>query len=211
VNSKEFAGAFLFPHPVGCKTRKENLMVDLTVSATEQVATVATANTQAESLAPSAKTDEHMIPKSRLDEVLAKAEKAEKALLKFQEAEDKRKKDELSEIDRLKLEKREAEDKAEKAATELQIEREKITILAEANKPQFGEKKQKFCNPEIAYKLLTPEDKAKGITEALKELAKENPFLLEQPAQTGDGVGSPKKNNSKSLDEKPLNVKIPHF
>lgn len=180
-------------------------------TATEPAVTVATANAQPESPAPAAKEAEHMIPKSRLDEVLAKAEKAEKALLKFQEAEDKRKKDELSEIERLKLEKKEAEEKAAQAESVLLAERSKFEIIAEASKPQFGDKKQKFINPEIAFKLLGDEDKAKGILVALNELAKASPFLLEQPTQSGDGVGSPKKNNSKSIDEKPLNVKIPHF
>lgn len=147
-----------------------------------------------ESPAPPAKNDEHMIPKSRLDEVLAKAEKAEKALQKFQEAEDKRKKDELSELDRLKLEKQEAENKAQAAADELIAEREKNTIYAEANKPQFGEGKAKFAEPEIAYKLLDPELKSKGILQALQELAKAHPYLLESTAQSkGDGVGSPAK------------------
>lgn len=177
----------------------------------KEAATVATANVETESPASSAKTDEHMIPKSRLDEVLAKAEKAEKALLKFQEAEDKRKKDELSEIDRLKLEKKEAEEKAVQAQAVLLAERSKFEIIAEATKPQFGDKKQKFINPEIAFRLLGDEDKAKGTLAALNELAKANPFLLEQPANNGDGVGSPKKNASKSLEEKPQNFKIPHF
>jgi len=161
----------------------------------------------AESPAPPASTSEHMIPKSRLDEVLAKADKAEKALLKFQEAEDKRKKDELSELERLKLEKKEAEDKAQKAADELSAERERNQILAEANKPQFGESKLKFAEPELVPLLLTPEMKAKGITEALQELAKNHPSLLDKPAATGDGVGSPRANKSKTNQE--VSLKYP--
>jgi hypothetical protein len=166
---------------------------------------------QTESPAPTALPVEHMIPKSRLDEEIAKAKKAEAALVKFQEAEDKRKKNELSELDRLKLEKQEAENKATQAQTELQTERERNSILAEASKPQFGDKKMKFCNPEIAYRLLTEDDKSKGIVSALQELAKANPFLLETPAVAGDGVGSPRKGIKSSEEQKPPNYKIPHF
>jgi len=157
---------------------------------------------QTESPATAAKDAEHMIPKSRLDEVIAKAEKAEKALLKFQEAEDKRKKDELSELDRLKLEKQEAETRAQNAANELLAEREKNTIYAEANKAQFGEGKAKFAEPEVAYKLLDPELKEKGILQALQELAKKHPYLLEaaQPSK-GDGVGSPAKGKKINTDD----------
>jgi hypothetical protein len=185
-------------------------MTDQT-AVTEQVATVATANTQTESPAPAAKEAEHMIPKSRLDEEIAKSKKAEAALFKFQEAEDKRKKEEMSELDRLKIEKKEAEDKAQKAADELTSEREKNQIFAEASKPQFGDGKLKFAEPEVAYKLLDAEEKAKGILQALTELAKKHPYLLDKPAASGDGVGSPRKNTQKSTEEKPLNVKIPHF
>jgi hypothetical protein len=154
-----------------------------------------------ESPAPSTKNDEHMIPKSRLDEEIAKSKKAETALAKFQEAEDKRKKEEMSELDRLKLEKKEAEDKAQKAADELSTEREKNQIFAEASKPQFGDGKLKFAEPEIAYKLLDAEDKVKGILQALTELAKKHPYLLDKPAASGDGVGSPKKGKKASEGE----------
>lgn len=177
------------------------------------------AKKEAESLASSASKDVKETPAEiekkeflkRLADVNAKAEKAERALLKFQEVEDKRKKDELSELDRLKLEKQEAENKATQAQTELQTERERNSILAEASKPQFGDKKMKFCNPEIAYRLLTEDDKAKGIVSALQELAKVNPFLLETPAVAGDGVGSPRKGIKSSEEQKPPNYKIPHF
>jgi len=139
------------------------------------------------------------------------AARVQKKLEGFQAAEDKRKKDELTELERLKLEKKEAEEKATQAQAVLIAERTKYEVLAEAGKPQFGDKKLKFINPEIAFRLLSDEDKAKGIINALTELAKENPFLLEQPAANGDGVGSPKKSNQKSLDEKQLVYKIPHF
>jgi hypothetical protein len=139
------------------------------------------------------------------------AARIQKKLENFQAAEDKRKKDELSELDRLKLEKQEAENKATQAQTELQTERERNSILAEANKPQFGDKKLKFISPEIAYKLLTKDDKEKGIVSALQELAKASPFLLETPAVAGDGVGSPRKGIKSSEEQKPPNYKIPHF
>jgi chromatin segregation and condensation protein Rec8/ScpA/Scc1 (kleisin family) len=139
------------------------------------------------------------------------AARVQKKLETFQAAEDKRKKDELSEVERLKLEKKEAEEKATQAQAVLIAERTKYEVLAEAGKAQFGDKKQKFINPEIAFRLLSDEDKAKGILVALNELAKANPFLIEQPAANGDGVGSPKKEKSKSLDEKAPVYKIPRF
>mgnify|MGYP001285114408 CR=1 FL=1 len=139
------------------------------------------------------------------------AARVQKKLETFQAAEDKRKKDELGELDRLKLEKKEAEEKATQAQAVLQAERTKYEVLAEAGKAQFGEKKLKFINPEIAFRLLSDEDKAKGIVNALNELAKANPFLLDLPAANGDGVGSPKKNNQKNSEEKPPVYKIPHF
>lgn len=139
------------------------------------------------------------------------AARIQKKLETFQAAEDKRKKDELSELDRLKLEKQEAETKAAAAEATLQTERIKNNIYAEANKPQFGEKKQKFVKPEMAYRLLTDEEKAGDITDALKKLAKENPFLLEQPP-AGDGVGSPTRGKPKSnLSEEKLDYKIPRI
>jgi hypothetical protein len=167
--------------------------------------------------APSAKKDdppaepvEHMIPKTRLDEEIAKRDKAEKALAKFQEAEDKRKKDELSEVERVKLEKTESDQRAEKAEKALTDERIKNAVYAEANKAQFGEKKVKFVSAEVAYKLLDlstieiADGKVKGIDTALKALAKDNPFLLEQ-ADNGDRVGSPRRNGQRQnqSDAKP--------
>jgi hypothetical protein len=139
------------------------------------------------------------------------AARVQKKLETFQAAEDKRKKDELSEVERLKLEKKEAEEKATQAQAVLIAERTKYEVLAEAGKAQFGDKKQKFIDPNIAFRLLSDEDKAKGIVNALNELAKANPFLLEQPAANGAGVGSPKQNKSKSSDEKAPVYKIPHF
>jgi hypothetical protein len=120
-----------------------------------------------------------------------------KQIEELQAADDKRKKDELSEIDRLKLEKQEAETKAATAEATLQAERVKNQIYAEASKAQFGEKKQPFEKPEIAYKLLSDEDKAGDVEDALKRLAKENPFLLKQ-VPAGDGVGSPARGKTKT-------------
>ncbi len=160
--------------------------------------------------APSAKKDEqpaeHMIPKSRLDEEIAKRDKAEKELQKFQAAEDKRKKDELSEVDRVKLEKTESDQRAERAEKALTDERVKNAIYAEANKAQYGEKKSKFVSPEIAYKLLdlsrieVEDGKVTGVADMLKTLAKDNPFLLEQ-ATNGDRVGSPSRDKLKQQPE----------
>jgi len=167
---------------------------------------VAEALKAAGSTASPATSGEHMIPKSRLDEVLAKAEKAEKEILRLKTAEDERKKKELSEVDLLKVQKKEAEDIAAQAKLDLQAEREKNTAIAEASKLQFGadkEKKLRFINPEVAYKLLTEEAKAKGIVEALTALAKDNPYLLEVPTvTTTTRSGSPIK--GKQLDPEDL-------
>jgi hypothetical protein len=130
------------------------------------------------------------------------AARVQKKLEKFQTDEDKRKKDELSEIDRLKLEKQEAETKAINAEATLQTERVRNSIYAEANKPQFGEKKQKFIKPEIAYQLLSDEDKAGDIAEALKKLAKENPFLLEALTEANKNNLIPKSGHTQSRDSR---------
>lgn len=134
-----------------------------------------------------------------------------KQLDEYQAAEEKRKKDEMSEVERLKLEKQEAESKAAQAEATLKAERVKMEIFAEASKAQFGDKKQKFVKPEIAYQLLTDEQKNGGdIVSALKAMAKDNPFLLEQPP-TGDGVGSPKGGKSQSKDEPRVYPNSPRF
>lgn len=147
--------------------------------------------------------DEYQKMKSALKAANKEAASRRKQLEEFQAAEDKRKKDELSEIDRLKLEKQEAETKAATAEATLQAERAKNAIYAEASKAQFGDKKQPFEKPEIACKLLSDEDKAGDVVDALKKLAKENPFLLKQ-VKAGDHVGSPARNKTKTpnLNEK---------
>lgn len=155
--------------------------------------------------ASSATKDEHMIPKSRLDEVLAKADKAEKELLKLKAQEEERKKKDLSEVDRLKVEKEQAEHDAAQAKLDLQAEREKNTAIAEASKLQFGsdkDKKQRFIDLEVAYKLLTPEAKEKGIINALTDLAKNSPYLLEVAApSTNKGGGSPTKGKQLEVED----------
>lgn len=172
----------------------------------ERKAKEALANGQASTGSPasSATKDEHMIPKSRLDEVLAKADKAERELLRLKTAEEERKKKEMNENDRLKLEKEEAERKVLLAEQELKAEREKNTAVTEASKVQFGdkEKKYRFIDPEIAFKLLTPEAKEKGVVNALHELAKNYPYLLESyaPPTPGKG-GSPGKGKQVELED----------
>lgn len=140
------------------------------------------------------------------------AARVQKKLEKFQADEDARKKAELSEIDRLKLERQEALTKAEQAEAILQAERTKNLIYAEASKPQFGDKKYKFLKPDIAYQLLTDEEKSGDVLEGLKRLAKENDFLLEKPTASGDGVGSPARSKTKSNNsEAKQDYKIPRI
>jgi len=121
------------------------------------------------------------------------AERVQKKVAAFEKAEAERKTAEMTEMEKLTAKLNEAEAKRQEAEKVLEAEREKNQIFAEASKPQFGDGKLKFAEPEIAYKLLDAEMKAKGIVEGLAELAKKHPYLLDKPAATGDGVGSPKK------------------
>lgn len=128
--------------------------------------------------------------KNKEEEAARHAKKVES----FEKAEKERKEAEMTEMEKLNAKLAEAEAKRIEAENVLQAEREKNTIYAEASKPQFGEGKLKFAEPEVAYKLLDPEMKEKGILQALQELAKKHPYLLETPASSkGDGVGSPVK------------------
>lgn len=139
------------------------------------------------------------------------AVRVQKKFEKLQADEDKRKKEELSELDRLKLEKQEAETKAEAAERTLQTERAKSSIYAEANKAQFGDKKVKFVDAEVVYQLLTEEEKAGDIITALQAKAKKYPFLLDQPASNGDGVGTGKKAKQTINSERKQDYKIPRL
>jgi hypothetical protein len=139
------------------------------------------------------------------------AARVQKKLEKYQADEEQRKKDALSEVDRLKLEKQEALDKAATLESKYQAETIKHEIFAEAGKAQFGEtKKQKFIDAETAYALLSKDEIEKGIPQALANLAKSKPFLLES-VQAGDGVGSPKAGKSKTVTEEKRNYPIPRF
>ena len=125
-----------------------------------------------------------------------------KKLAELEAAEKTRREAELSEIDKATAKLTEADQRAERAEKALTDERVKNAVYAEANKAQYGEKKSKFVSPEIAYKLLdlskieVEDGKVTGVADMLKALAKDNPFLLEQPAN-GDRVGSPSRDQKK--------------
>lgn len=145
------------------------------------------------------------------------AARVQKKLEAFQQAEDQRKKDEMSEVDRIKLEKTEADQRAERAEKALTDERIKNAVYAEADKAQYGEKKSRFVSPDIAYRLLDlskiefEDGKVTGVADLLKALAKDSPFLLEQPAN-GDRVGSPSGNKLKQQTEtKRADVPLPRI
>lgn len=63
---------------------------------------------------------EHMIPKSRLDDEIQKRKDAETQLQALQQADEQRKRDELTESERLKLEKQEAEKERDQLKLEKQ-------------------------------------------------------------------------------------------
>jgi hypothetical protein len=121
----------------------------------------------------------------------AEALRVHKKVEAFEKAEAERKQAEMTEMDKLSAKLAEAEAKRTEAEKTLQDERVKNEIYAEASKMQFGNK-QKFASPEIAFKLLSEEDKA-SILPALQKLAKDNPFLLENPAAVKSDLGSPRK------------------
>jgi hypothetical protein len=121
------------------------------------------------------------------------AARVQKKVEAFEKAEAERKTAEMTEMEKLTAKLNEAEAKRIEAEEKLIAKNEETLILTEANKPQFGVSKLKFAEPELVPLLLTPEMKVKGITEALQELAKNHPSLLDKPAASGDGVGSPKK------------------
>ena len=140
-----------------------------------------------------------------------------KKLADLEAAEKTRREAELSEIDKANAKLTEAAQRAERAEQALTNERVKNAVYAEANKAQFGEKKSKFVSPEIAYKLLDlskieiEDGKVTGVGEMLKALAKENPFLLEQPSN-GDRVGSPRAGGQKQQPEtKRADVPLPRI
>ncbi len=121
-------------------------------------------------------------------------EKQLKKLAEFEAAEEKRKQEQMTETEKLQSELATAKAEKEQAALELTTERIKNAVLYEASQPVFGNK-QKFAHPELAYDLLKtlPEigddGKVTGAKEALGELAKTYPELLE--AVSGNG-GTPR-------------------
>lgn len=140
-----------------------------------------------------------------------------KKLAELETAEKTRREAELSEIDKANVRLTEAAQRAERAEKALTDERVKNAVYAEANKAQYGEKQSKFVSPEIAYKLLDlseieiKDGKPIGIADQLKTLAKNNPFLLEQPS-SGDRIGSPSRDLKKQQTEiKRSDVTIPRI
>ena len=129
-----------------------------------------------------------------------------KKLAELEAAEKTRREAELSEIDKANVKLTEAAQRAERAEKELIDERVESAVYAEANKAQYGEKKVRFANPELVYKLINLSEieikdrKPIGIPELVKALAKNYPNLLEQPGK-GDGVGSPNGNKPKQQTE----------
>ena len=140
-----------------------------------------------------------------------------KKLADLEAAEKTRREAELSEIDKANAKLTEAAQRAERAEQALTNERVKNAVYAEANKAQYGEKKSKFVDPEIAYKLLDLSrieidgGKVTGVADLLKALAKDSPFLLEQPSN-GDRVGSPRAGGQKQQPEtKRADVPLPRI
>lgn len=140
-----------------------------------------------------------------------------KKLADLEAAEKTRREAELSEIDKANAKLTEADQRAEKAEKALTDERVENAVYAEANKAQYGEKKSKFANPEIVYKLINlseieiKDGKPIGIPELLKALAKDYPNLLEQAAN-GDRVGSPSRDKQKQQTEiKRADYQIPRI
>lgn len=135
--------------------------------------------------APSAIKDEkraeHMIPQARLDEVITERDTAKKELQRLVDAEAERKKSELSEIDRLKLESEQATAKAEKAEKELADQRASIAaeksfadVVAKLNLGFFNDKAR-----EDAFALMDISKPAE-FENAIKKLKEEKPYLFKE-------------------------------
>ena len=165
---------------------------------------------QAEPSAETKKTEkkaEPMLPKSRFDEVNTKLHDAEKELEKFRKADEDRKKSEMTEIERLKLEKQEADQRAEKAsdeAKELRFQKD-FDDTADELDIKFANRKAK----EDAYKFLDREivGDGSGMKKALEALQDERPYLFakeeaEQPATDARQKGTHSKDGSLTADKK---------
>jgi hypothetical protein len=86
-------------------------------------------------------------------------------------------------------------------------------FLAEANKAQFGDDgKKKFIDSDAAYRLALKDavavdaDRVTGVTDALKALAKEKPWMLEA-APAALGPGSPAKGKLPNSTTPPATAK----
>lgn len=126
----------------------------------------------------------------REEEKATKEKEAERLRIEKETAEKNGEWQKLAETNKAEAEK--AKQEAAAATAEAQAVRIETAVLLDAGKAQFGAKSdQRFADPELAHKLIkadglpvTVEDgKVKGSLEALKELAKKYPYMLETAQQ----------------------------
>lgn len=123
-----------------------------------------------------------------------------KKLETYEQAETAKKEAEMTAAQKAEARAIEADARALAAESKLQAALIKGEFNTEANKAQFGDDgKKKFIDPEAAFKLaeltaVTVEDgKVSGVADALRTLAKQYPWMLENSTTTQAGPTSPVK------------------
>jgi len=139
--------------------------------------------------APGAKGEERTVPYQRFQEINDRLKAAEKRAADLDTADKKRQREALSEVDRIKAEAAEWQEKATKAAGKVRELALRQSFRSEADKAKL-----RFTNDQAAVDAFTLLDMAgvtinddgeiAGMDKAIKELAKSRPYLFAAPQQT---------------------------
>jgi len=129
-----------------------------------------------------------------------------KKLKTFEDAEAQRKKDELSDVDKAKLETKEANDKLTAAQEALYNTRIRSAVVLEASRLKFADAGDAYNLADLSGTEIAEDGTVSGVKEALEKLAKEKPYLVKGL----EGGGTPKSNSKQSVDngQKPVPMKI---
>lgn len=172
-------------------------MTDEATNTTEAPASEAAPEAVSASEPTSTEKSEHTVPVSALqkerEKAAAKITDLESKLEQIQAAEEERKRSELDEVERAKLEAQEAKAQAEALQTQLVQEQRKQVALATASTAGYRDPSDALRYVDLTGEDLTPED----ITEAVSKVLSEREYLKAEapkgPAQTsavGDGANA---------------------
>jgi len=109
------------------------------------------------------------------------SKKAVEELAKLKEAEEKRKQAEMTDLQKAQADKKAADERAVKLTQDLETERIKNAVLAEASKANFADPQDAYAMIDRTELEIDKDGKVSGVVEAIKALVKAKPYLVGEP------------------------------